>query len=129
MKKDRDAKLITCILPKGKAIPLLEALQKKGVHRANVAFARGTDIHDPEVKRGLATEEEKDIVTVVAANEEEGEQLFDFIFVNADINRLGGGIIYMTKLPYATPYTLPELDRKEAGEGQKLDLDAPAIGM
>lgn len=109
MTKDINAKLITCILPKGKAIDLLESLHAKGIQRANVAFARGSDIHDPEVKKGMPQEEEKDIVTIVAANPTEAEELFQFAFEKAEINRLGGGIIYMTSLKTATPYQLPSV--------------------
>ncbi len=105
MNKINECKLITCVLPKGKAIPLLEALAEKGVRTANFAYARGSDIAD--VAKGskiLATEDEKEIVTIVAESVQVGEELFDFAFERAEIHQRGGGLIYMTSLGFSTPY-------------------------
>lgn len=106
MNKINECKLITCILPKGKAIPLLEALAEKGIRTANFAHARGSDIADDAAKRSkiLSTEDEKEIVTIVAESAQAGEELFDFAFEHGEINRRGGGMIYMTSLGFSTPY-------------------------
>ena len=124
---DKDAKLITCIVPKGKASPLMEKLYNKGVTRINFAFARGSDIHDPEGQKGLPVEEEKEILTIVAKNHEEGEELFEFIFENSEINQLGGGIMYMSRLAYAMPYALPDLGEQEEtpAESKKAAKEEP----
>ncbi|MCB0407129.1 MAG: hypothetical protein KDD34_02930 [Bdellovibrionales bacterium] len=105
MDKKTQSKLITCILPKGKAIPLLEALAEKGIRTANFAHARGSDIEDSvKSSKLLPQEDEKEIVTIVAETQELAEELFDFSFEKAEINRKGGGIIYMSSLKYSTPY-------------------------
>lgn len=105
MDKINECKLITCVLPKGKAIPLLEALAKKGVQTANFANARGSDVADtPKGSRLLPDEEEKEIVTIVADSSQSAEELFDFAFEHGEINRRGGGMIYMTSLGFSTPY-------------------------
>ena len=107
MNKNTGAKLITCILPKGKAIPLLQALSEKGCQTANFAYARGSDlIDDQKSSRLLSAEEEKEIVTIVARSEEEAESLFDFSFEHAEMNKKGGGIIYMYPLNMSTPYSV-----------------------
>lgn len=102
MKLEASAKLVTCILPKGRAIEILESLQAKGIHRANLAFARGSDIHDHIV-------EEKDIITVVASSGAEADEIFYFLYDKAEINQPGGGIIYITSLRQASPYGLPQI--------------------
>lgn len=102
MKLEANAKLVTCILPKGRAIEILESLQAQGIHRANLAFARGSDIHEHIV-------EEKDIITVVAADAVQADKIFYFLYDKAEINQPGGGIVYVTSLRQASPYSLPQL--------------------
>lgn len=111
-----EARIITCILPKGKGMPLLlELKDKKNVIRADMSFARGSDLLDPTDKKGLLQiQEEKEIITVVAKNKEDGESLFDFIYQVANINQKGGGLIYMAKLTTASAYILPDVDSAAA---------------
>ena len=109
MLKQSKAKLITCILPKGKVISLVEGLQKKGIHRSQFAFARGSDLGDPMEKGGLSKEVEKDVFSVIATDEQEGEEIFAWLFEEAQINHPGGGMMYMTSLNYATPFALPQV--------------------
>lgn len=106
MQKTSEAKLITCVLPKGRAIPLLEALAKKGCQTANFANARGSDIADSYGggSRILSSEDEKEIVTIVAENAEKAEEWFNFSFEHAEVNRKGGGIVYMSSLGFSTHY-------------------------
>ena len=107
----QEGRLISCILPKGKGIKLLEALHKeKGVYRASFAFARGYDIHDPIGRKGVPGEVEKEIVKVIAKDERVGEELFDFIYRVAEIGEQGGGTMFMAQLDGCTPFTLPEIE-------------------
>jgi nitrogen regulatory protein PII len=106
MNKINGAKLITCILRKGRALPLLEALNERGEQKINFAFARGSDIHDPETPSGKLKEQEKEIVTIVADSPEKGEELFDFVYEKSGIDEPGSGLIYMTSLSYATGYSV-----------------------
>ena len=73
MQKINDAKLITCILKKGKALPLMEALNQKGISKINFAFARGSELQDDG---GKVKEKEKEIVTIIADNSAQAEELF-----------------------------------------------------
>ena len=107
MKKVSAAKLITCILPMGKALPLLEALAEKGIRTANFAHARGRDIQDTQTSsRLLPQEDEKEIVTIVAETEAQADEIFSFCFEHADMNRKGGGLIYQSALGFTTPYSV-----------------------
>lgn len=100
-------KLITCVLPKGKAKSVMEALNEKGVSRINMAFVRGFDIHDQAAEGKLPDQTEKEVLTVVCESAEEAEELFDYIFEKGEINHLGGGLMYMSQLSGATIYSLP----------------------
>ncbi|MCB0391008.1 MAG: hypothetical protein KDD58_06950 [Bdellovibrionales bacterium] len=114
-KLQHNGKVITCILPKGEALGLLKKLFDKGVTRANFAFARGFDVHDVDNPRtGIPDAVEKEIVTLIADDEHQGEELFDFIFQNGNINRPGGGLIYMSKIQAASIYELPKIQNSMA---------------
>ena len=102
-------KLITCILPKGVALPLLEKLkQERGITRVNVNTARGVGKITPLAYRGLGAESVKEILSVIVPRET-ADELFAYIYEEADINRPHGGLMYMSRLLHATPMTLPDL--------------------
>lgn len=110
-KRDYEGKVITCILPKGRSAPLAQELFDLGYTRVFFTFARGFDIHaKAEIKSGLPIAEEKEVLTVIAKDEHEGEALFNLLFERAHINRLGGGLMYMRKLREAAPYMLPLIE-------------------
>lgn len=109
-----NGKAITCIVPKGKTKPVLEALSEKGVTRFCFAFARGFDIHDPPKKNGMPAEVEKEILTVICKDSAEAEELFDFLYEKAKVNQLGGGLMTMSSLSGATPFLLPDLNNQSA---------------
>ena len=116
---EKDGKVITVILRKQGALPLLKALAARGVTRISFAFARGHDLDDHATVKGLPVEEEKEIVTVIAKDAEEGEELFDFIFETAQMNRVDGGIMYMSKLNVASMFLLPEIESAVNNQGAK----------
>jgi nitrogen regulatory protein PII len=103
------AKLITAILPKGRGIPVVRALKdEKGLAAANVNSARGTGRITHRARRKAITETEKDILTVVVPCDRQDE-IFAFIYENAEIGRPHGGLIYQTDLSVATVYSLPDI--------------------
>lgn len=100
-------KLITCILPKGIAVGVIKQLKEKyGIISANINNARGVGKITPLIYRGIGAQSEKEILTVVV-KEELADELFEFIYNEADINRPHGGLMYMNKLPIASIYQLP----------------------
>jgi nitrogen regulatory protein PII len=112
MRADVDAikssKLITAILPKGQSLPVIEQLKtEKGLTTASFNFARGVGRMTPAKFRGVGEQSEKEVLTVVVA-QELADELFEFIFDRAEINRPHGGIIYMQPLIQSTRYTLPD---------------------
>ena len=103
-----DRKLITCILPQGKATPLLRYLKDEwGVVEANATHARGTGRITPLAFRGVGEQTEKEIVKVVV-EAERADALFEEIFLRAEINRPHGGMIFQSDLLRASVYRLPE---------------------
>jgi len=108
-------KLITCILPKGRARPVVRALkEKKGIIRTSVNNARGIGrfvyLHEHDIRQST----EKEILDVIASHEE-AEDLFAFIYERAGINQPHGGMMYMCALAHATPFMLPDLPEEEQG--------------
>ena len=104
-----DARLITCILPKGKAKPLQEALVRdKGLHAANFHRGRGVGRFSPLSARGIGEQQEKEIleVNVPAA---QADELFEFMFFAGEMDCPHGGIIYMTRLSRGMQMSVPDL--------------------
>lgn len=106
-------KLITCILPKGKALPVLEALRaEQGIISANINNARGTGRITLRAFRTGYSETEKEVLRVVVP-EERADELFEFIFDRAEIDRPHGGIMYQTALDIASTFELPDLPEED----------------
>lgn len=116
MKKEKQmgSKLIQCVLPKGKALQLAELLSAKGITRFGFSHARGFDIHDSPQKGGIPEQVEKEMVFIIAGNQSEADDLFRFVYEEANINCLGGGMIFMSSLNAATVFALPQILPKEA---------------
>lgn len=109
-----DKKLITCIIPKGKAIEVVRSLhEEKGLNTANVSSGRGRGVVEPP---GFTGWYEVDIITV-AVSQDEADEIFQFIYEKADVGRAHGGIIYQGVLTSSTHFTLPKIPE----EGQETD--------
>ena len=65
MKTVTGEKLITCIMPCGRALPVLEALKEQLGILANVHHARGTGRMTPLAWRGVGETAEKDVMSVI----------------------------------------------------------------
>jgi hypothetical protein len=102
-------KLITCVLSHGVALDVLHRLKdEKGIIEASVNSARGMGKLTPLAHRGVGEQTEKDILNVVVSAAE-ADDMFDYLFDAAGIDRPHGGLIYMTALGHTTPFVLPEL--------------------
>lgn len=102
-------KLITCILPHGVARDVLQRLKdEKGIIEASMNSARGMGKLTPLAHRGVGEQTEKDILNVVVSAAE-ADEIFEYLYDTARIDRPHGGLIYMTGLGYTTPFVLPEI--------------------
>ena len=104
-----NSKLITCILPKGRSLPLQEALsQEHGIHSGNFHYARGVGRDSHIRDRGIGEQQEREVFEVVVESSI-ADDIFDFIFSSARMAEPHGGMIYMAALPKSTVMSLPEL--------------------
>ncbi|XOV88875.1 MAG: hypothetical protein ACFHX7_03080 [Pseudomonadota bacterium] len=111
-----NAKLITCILPKGKAILIQRALvEEAGIHGVNFHRARGVGRFSPLSKRGIGEQQEKEILEVCVPAEE-ADVLFERIFFAGEMDRPHGGIIYMTSLSLGMALAMPEIPQAQPGD-------------
>ena len=102
-------KLIRCILPKGKAIPLIQVLKDElGIITANFNFARGTGRITHRDYRSRVTQTEKEVLSVVVAADK-ADAAFEFIYETAGIGEPHGGIMYQCSLSASTEFTLPDV--------------------
>lgn len=100
-------KLITAIVPVGTALPVMKKLrEEKNLISANVHHARGVG-HIMSARRRLGDQSERDVLTV-AVTSEMADEVFEFVYFEAGIDRPHGGIVFMSKLATATRYRLPE---------------------
>ena len=106
-------KQITAILPKGKAKALVDSLvHEHGVERVNVHHARGMGKLTPLRHRGVGETTEKEVLIVIA-DAENADELFEFIFFSADINRPHGGLIFMQPTFATTDFVMPDLEEEQ----------------
>ena len=110
-----EKKLITCILPHGLALDVVQKLKdEKGIIEANVNNARGRGKPTLQAHRGVGEQTEKEILTVVVPSDQ-ADELFEYIFDMANINRPHGGLIYMCRLKQASSFVLPDVHGEERG--------------
>jgi len=103
----KNTKLITAILPKGVALNITGLLRtEKGIATANFVFARGVGRMTPLKHRGIGEQTEREMLTVVVP-EERGEEIFEYIYNVAEIDKPHGGFIYMYPM-LSSEYLLPE---------------------
>lgn len=89
--------LITCIIPVGTAKPVMIALQRaKGIDTATLHHARGAGVSGM-ARRGVGAEVEKDVL-MVTVPAERADEIFEFVYVEAGINRPHGGFMYMERV-------------------------------
>ena len=108
-----ESKLITAILPKGVSLGVIKKLkEEKNIITANVNFARGTGKLTPLKYREDVVEREKEILTVIV-NKENCDEIFEYVFNIADIDKPHGGVMYMYSLGKSTDYALPDISEEE----------------
>ena len=103
-----DEKRITCFLPKGVGIRLVEMLHsEKNIDSANVHAGRGLPTLENAENYGAWTEQ--DVLTVIV-DVTQANEVFEFIFSQGEINKPGGGFIYQASLAKASSYQLPGIE-------------------
>ena len=107
-KFSKDIKCITCFLPKGAGIHLVEMLHKeKNIDSSNVYTGRG--LRTVESVKDYGAWSEQDVLTVVV-DAERADEIFSYIFFQGELNKPAGGFIYQTSLTKSSHYILPKMD-------------------
>lgn len=114
MKTVSDKKLITCIMPHGRALPVLEALKRElGIVTTTINHARGTGRMTPLAWRGIGEVAEKDVMRVIVSASE-ADEVFAFIFERGGMNQPHGGILLQQRLALSTEFHLPDLPDEDS---------------
>lgn len=93
----RPGRAIVCVLPRGAARPVLEALAKeKGITAASLHSARGAAFAGRARRSGMGREVEKDILTAFAP-EERADEIFAYLYERAGIAASPQAFLYMEK--------------------------------
>ena len=103
-----ERKLITCILPKGKSLEVVKKLHdEKGLVAINVSNGRGSSAH----RTKMQAEAEVEILTVVVGSDR-ADEIFDYIYHEADIGEISRGFMYQGRLSSSTKFVLPEISHE-----------------
>ena len=94
-------KLITSIMTGHKASKMIELLkEKKGIITADRSSARGTTIAN---QNGIEME-----TLTILVDENQADDIFEFVFFEADLNKPHQGIIYQQEITRASKYEVPK---------------------
>ena len=100
-KQNKKEKRITCFLPKGTGVKMIEMLQlEKNIVSTNVHSGRG--------QRTAETWKEQEILTVIV-DADRAEEIFEYIYFQGKLNEPGGGFIFQSDLNRATSFKLPDI--------------------
>jgi hypothetical protein len=106
---DEDCRLIGAVLPRGVAASVLRRLrEEKGIHRADVSGARGLVHLLQFAPHGTGEDIAVEILSAVVPAGR-ADELFEFVFEAARVDRPDGGIVYQHALSGASPFALPDL--------------------
>lgn len=105
---EEDCRLIGAILPRGVAAEVVRRLrEEKNIQRADVGGARGLDHLLQFAPHGTAEEIAVEILSAVVPADR-AEEVFDFVFEAAGVDRPDGGIVFQHALSGASPFVLTE---------------------
>jgi hypothetical protein len=100
-------KLITCIMPAGRGLELIEQLREIGVASAQVHHARGVG-QSSKRRRGMSLYAEREIVQALI-EAHRADEVFELLYAAAEIGRPHAGMILMEKAIHGIPLVLPDL--------------------
>ena len=106
-----DVVLITCIVQRGLANKMVEAVREVGAQGATVHFAKGTGIRERLGVLGAAVEVEKEVINIVVSTEQL-DLVFEKMYVEGSLDTPGMGIMYVTPLEKAATYIPPAVIKK-----------------
>ena len=106
-----DVSLITCIVQRGIADPIVKAAQEAGAQGATVYYARGEGVRERLGILALAVEVDKEVINVVVAKDQ-ADRIFERMYIAGNLDTPGMGFIYLTPLEKAATYIPREIAEK-----------------
>ena len=100
-------KMITCIMPAGRGLEIIEQLRELGVASAQVHHARGAG-KSSKRRRGVSLYAEREVVQALV-DAARADEVFDFMYAAAGIGRPHAGMLLMEKVVHGVPLALPDL--------------------
>ena len=98
-----DALLITCVIQKDCAEPVLEAAKNAGAQGATVSYAQGTGIRERMGLVGVTIDEQKEVIRIIVSKEQ-SNLIFEAMYLAGQMDKPGRGIMYMSKLDRIATY-------------------------
>lgn len=103
-----DHKMIVCILGHGTGVNVIARLfEERGISTSNVTSGRGISA-SASTYIGNEGETEVDLLNVVVPTER-ADEIFNFIYDAANLNRPDAGLIFQYAISFVTPFELPEI--------------------
>ena len=106
-----DVSLITCIVQRGIADPIIKAAQEAGAQGATVYYAHGEGVRERLGILALAVEVDKEVINVVVAKDQ-ADRIFERMYIAGNLDTPGMGFIYLTPLEKAATYIPIEIAEK-----------------
>jgi len=98
--------LITCVVQKGAADPVVRACRDAGAQGATVYYARGTGVRERLGILGVAVEAEKEVINIVVSTDQV-DRILEVMVLTGKLDTPGMGFLYVTPLEKAATY-VPE---------------------
>ncbi|TAK44655.1 MAG: hypothetical protein EPO27_12145 [Betaproteobacteria bacterium] len=104
----RRFRLLTCFLPAGRALAVLERLRKEhDLTSLLYHHARGVGVGSQRGWRSYVAAE-REVISVLAP-EARADELFRFLFFAAGLDEPNSGMVLMERVLRASPFELPEI--------------------
>ena len=97
-----DANLITCVIQKDLAEPVLEAAKNAGAQGATISYAQGTGVRERMGLMGVTIDEQKEIIRIIVSHE--SELVFETMYLAGQLDKPGKGIMFMSALERVATY-------------------------
>ena len=110
----KDVALITCVVQRGVAEPIINAARDAGAQGATVNFGKGMGMRERLGVLGVAVEVEKEVIQIVVSTEQV-DRVFERMYLAGNLDTPGMGIAYITHLEKAATYIPPEILQKVSG--------------
>ena len=98
-----DANLITCVIQKDLAEPVLEAAKNAGAQGATISYAQGTGVRERMGLLGVSIDEQKEVIRIIVSHEQ-SELVFETMYLAGNLDKPVKGIMFMSALERVATY-------------------------